>query len=134
MSGAWMVGSPPMMRTAGAVEPNVGAEIPRGARCLVGRIAAEDHDRRCVLGVAQGGGAALFAREGLCEGDVVGGAVVVDVIGVYDRACELLKEVGFLVGDAVGADDANALAASCVTEFAELFADVVEGVFPGDGF
>ena len=71
--------------------------------------------------------------EGLGEGDVVGGAVVVDVVGLEDGAGELLEEVGLLVGEAVGADDADGLAAAGVAELAEALADVVEGNFPADG-
>ena len=47
------------------------------------------------------------ALEGGGEGWVVGGAVVVDVVGAEDGARELLQQVGFFVGGAVGADDAD---------------------------
>ena len=42
-----------------------------------------------------------MAGEGLGEGDVVRGAVVIDVVGAEDGAGELLQEVGLFVGDAV---------------------------------
>ena len=72
----------------------------------------------------------VCAGERLGEGDVVGRAVVVDVVGAEDRAGELLQEVGLFVGEAVAADDADGFAAAGVAEFAEFFADVVERLLP----
>ena len=43
----------------------------------------------------------VCAGERLGEGDVVRGAVVVDVVGAEHRAGELLQQVGLFVGDAV---------------------------------
>ncbi len=70
VAGAWLVGSPPTSRMAGAVRMS-RSEAVRPVLCL---------------------------RE-LGEGDVVGGAVVVDVVGAEDGAGELLQEVGLLVGE-----------------------------------
>ena len=99
---------------AGVVEADVGAEIPGGERGLVGGIAAEEHDGGGGLGVALGGGEVSAAGECGGEGGVVGGAMVVDVVGVEDGARELLEEVGLFIGEAVGANDADGGAAAGV--------------------
>ena len=117
----------------GAIEADVGAQVPGSAGGLICGIAAYKEDGWGGLGIAQGGGAAFGSGEGLGEGYVVCCAMVVDVVGAEDRAGELLEEVGLFVGDAVGADDADALAAALIAEFAERFADVVKGLLPGDG-
>jgi hypothetical protein len=72
------------------------------------------------------------ACEGGGKGDVVGGAVVVDVVGADDGAGELLEEVIFLVGGAVGADDADAVGTLGVAQLAEACAGEGECLFPGD--
>ena len=56
--------------------------------------------------------------------------MVVDVVGAEDGAGELLQQVGLFVGEAVGADDADGLAAAGVAELAELLADVGRGPPP----
>ncbi len=86
---------------AAAIVADVGADVPRSGGGLDGGVAAENHDGRGGEGIAQGGRAVRLAGEGLREGDVVGGAVVVDVVGAENRARELLEEVGLFVGDAV---------------------------------
>ena len=63
----------------------------------------------------------VVAGEGLREGYVVGGAVVVDVVGAEDGAGELLQQVGLFVGEAVAADDADGAAAAGVAQLARSF-------------
>src|SRR5262249_13712722 len=114
------------------MEANVGAEVPGGAWGLAGGVAADDEDRGVVLRVAQGGGAVGLTGECLREGDVVGSAVVVDVVGAEYGAGELLEEVGLFVGESVAADDADRFAAFGVAQLTELLACVMEGLLPGD--
>ena len=59
--------------------------------------------------------------------------MVVDVVGADDRAGELLEEVVFLVGGAVGADDCDGVGAALLAEVAEARAGEGEGFVPGDG-
>ena len=68
-----------------------------------------------------------LAAECLGEGYVIGGAVMVDVVGLEDCAGEFLEKVRLFVGQAIGTDDADALAALAIAEFTETLADVVEG-------
>ncbi len=65
---------------------------------------------------------------------MIGRAVVVDVVGFEHRAGEFLQQVGFFVGEAIAADDADGVAAADVAHLAQLPADGVEGDLPGDGF
>ena len=118
---------------AGAVEADVRAQVPRGQRILVRRVAAEDHDGGGGLVVLLGRGAAGVAGHDLVEGGVVGGAVVVDVVGAEDGPSELLEEVVFLVGGAVGANNADGLAAPGVADLAQALAGVGESFLPGGG-
>jgi hypothetical protein len=121
---------------AGVVVADVGADVPGGERCLVGGVAPDEEDGGGVLdavlrgeaGFACGGQRAL---ESGGQRDEVGRAVVVDVVGADDGAGELLEEVVFLVGGAVGADDADAVGAAVLAEVAEFVAGEVEGFVPG---
>ena len=105
---------------ARAIEAHVGAEQPGEERMLVSGIAADEQDGAGGSDVAQAGGFAGVTREGAGEGCVVGGALVVDVVGVENRAREFLQQVVFFVGGAVGADDADGCAAASVANLFEL--------------
>ena len=72
-------------------------------------------------GIAQRRGAAGLAGQRLSEGDIVRGAVVVDVVRAQHRARELLQQVVLFVGEAVAADDADGLAAARVAQLARSF-------------
>ena len=123
---------------ASLVEANVGADVPGGERGLVRGIAAYEEDGGGVLDAVLRGEAGLAcggerALERCGEGDEVGRAVVVDVVGADHRAGELLEEVVLLVGGAVGADDADAVGAAVLAEVAKFVAGEVEGFVPADG-
>ncbi len=89
---------------AGIVVAEVGAQVPGQEGMLLGGIIAQHQDGRRGHGFAQRSGAVLVAGDGAGEGGVVGGAVMIDVVGPEHRAGELLQEVVFFVGGAVGAD------------------------------
>ena len=118
----------------GAVKAHVGAEQPGEKRMLFGWIAADKQNRRSGSDVAQAGGLAGASSKGAGEGCVVGGACVVDVVGFEHRARELLQQVVFFVGGAVGADDADGCAAARVANLFELAGGEADRVFPGGGF
>ena len=107
---------------ARAIEAHVGAQQPGEERMLVGGIAADEQNGAGGGDVAQAGGFAWVPGEGAGEGCVVGGALVVDIVGVENGAREFLQQVIFFVGGAVGADDADGCAAARVANLLELAA------------
>ena len=91
----------------GAMQANVAANLPGQQRMLVGRIVADQQDRRRVGDVAHRSRCVWLARQRRGEGREVGGAVVVDVVGAQHQPRELLQQVIFFVAGVVGADDAD---------------------------
>ena len=89
------------------IEANVGAQFPGEERMLVGGIAADEQDGWGGCDVAEAGGLVLVSGEGAGEGCVVGVALVVNVVGVEDRARKFLQQVILFVGGLIGADDAD---------------------------
>ncbi len=59
--------------------------------------------------------------------------MVVNVVGAQHGARELLQQIIFFVGGAIGADHAERLPAVRVLDLLELFANQVDGFFPGCG-
>ncbi len=112
---------------------NIGADIPRRARSLIRRIAADKKNCRSGERIAQRCGAVCMSGERLGEGDVVRRTVMIDVVGAENGAGELLQQVRLFVGQAIAADDADGLSAARIAEFAETLADVVERFFPAYG-
>ncbi len=102
---------------------------------LVGGIAADEEDGAGGGDVAQAGGfAAGVAGEGAGKGCVIGGALVVDVVGAENGARELLQQVVFFVGGAVGADDADGRTAARVANFFQFAGGDADRVLPRGGF
>ena len=99
---------------------------------LLGGIVAQQQDGRRGHGIAQRSGAVLLSRDRAGEGGVVGGAVMIDVVGSQHRPGQLLQQVVFLVGGAVGADDADGAAAPALANFAQLGACVLQRLLPTD--
>ena len=119
---------------AGLVQAHVRAQLPGQQGMLFGGIAADEKNGRSGGDVAQAGGLAVVAGEGAGKGGEVGGALVVDVVGLENRACEFLQEIVLFVGGLVGADDGDRRAAAAVADFLELARGEAQGVFPGGRF
>ena len=89
---------------AGAVEAHVGAEQPGEERVLLRGIAADEKDGGSGGNVAQAGGFAwaapgrgpVRAGKGAGKGCVVGGARVVDVVGLQERCARISAADSFL--------------------------------------
>jgi len=84
-----------------------------------GGIVADQQDGRSASHVAHGGCSVLFPGDGAGEAREVGGAVVVDVIGPHHGASELLQEIIFFVGRAIGANHPNRLPSFAVANLAQ---------------
>ena len=63
-------------------------------------IAADEKNGAGGCDVAQAGGFARGARKGAREGWIVGGALVINVVGLEYSARELLQKIVFFVGGA----------------------------------
>ena len=91
----------------GAMQANVAANLPGQQRMLLGRIVADQQDRRRVEHVAHRGRGVWLAGQRRSESREVGGAMMVDVVGAQHQARELLQQVILFVAGAVGADHAD---------------------------
>src|SRR5271165_743929 len=89
----------------GAMQANVGADLPRQQRMLVCGIIADQQDGGRVVYVAHGRGHIAFSSQRGSESREVGSAMMVDVIGSQHQARELLQQVVLFVAGAVGSDD-----------------------------
>src|SRR6266567_5786149 len=115
------------------VEANVSAQVPGQQRMLVGGIAANEQGGRGCRCIAKTGDYSLMTGYGAGEGRVVRGALVVDVVGLKHGARELLEEIIFFVGGAVGAENADCLSALAIANGFELGAGEAECILPGGG-
>ena len=75
----------------------------------------------------------VFSSQRRCESRVIGGAVMIDVVGLQHHAGEFLQKIIFFVCRPVRANDANGLSAVFVANFFELAPDQFERFFPGRG-
>ena len=91
----------------------------------ISRIAGALNTSR-MLAVASG-----LSRQRRGESREVGGAVMVDVVGLQHHARELLQQVILFVGGAVRADDADRLPAMLLASFLEALSDQLKRLFPG---
>jgi hypothetical protein len=115
------------------VEPHVGAQRPCEGGMLLRWIVAEQQNCGSRAGIAQGGGAIGVAGQCANEADVVGSAVMVDIVGAEHGACELLQQIVLFVGSAVGADDANCARALGIAHFLQLLRRMLERELPRRG-
>ncbi len=83
---------------------------------FVGRIAADQQDRRRLRDIAQACSLAFVSRQRARKRNVIGRALVIDVVGSEHRARKLLQQVILFVGGVVRADDADGGAAACCRE------------------
>ena len=104
----------------GAVEANIGAQVPGSRGRLVCGIAADQENVFRGERVPERGGAVVFllktwlrrGAERLRKGGVVRGAVVIDIVGLEDGTRELLEEVSLFVSESIAADDSDGFAAA----------------------
>ncbi len=113
------------------MQPDVVADLPRQQRMLVRGIVSDQQDRRGVVHLAHGRGRVRLALQSGCESREVGGAVMVDVVGLQHDPRKLRKQVILFVGRAVGADHADRLPSLLVAGFRQALADHAESLFPG---
>ena len=85
---------------AGSVVAKIGAQVPCQQRMLFGRIVAEKKNGRSCSCVRNAGKAAFLTGQGAGEGNVIGGAMVVNIVGSESAARNFLEKVGFLIGNA----------------------------------
>ena len=117
------------------IQPHIGAQIPGQQRMLIGRIAADKQDGRCLCCIAKAGGPASVSRQRAGKSCVIGCALVIDAVGLENGAGELLQEIVLLVGGVVRADDADRCAGfaerPAVANLLELVGGKSQRVFPG---
>src|SRR5260370_3625939 len=94
---------------------NAAANLPGGKGILVRRIVAAQQNGLGVIELIHGeqgiGGKFTKGAERGDQAGVVRGAVVINVVGAKGRARQTLEEIVFLVGGAIGADEANGIGA-----------------------
>ncbi len=106
------------------IQPNCVRRFHAVAGALVRRIAANQQHSLRRQRVAQRSRALAISRQRLRKRNIVRSPVVVDIVGRQYRPRELLQQVSLFIGQAVAANDANALAAARIAQFSELLADV----------
>src|SRR4029077_6916037 len=91
---------------------NACANLPRDQRILVGRVIADQQHRFGLVQLVhrKQGIVGVFAERGQQAG-VVGGAVMINVGGAECFARQLLEQIVFFVWGAIGADEADRIAA-----------------------
>ena len=80
-----------------AMQAHVGANLPRQQRMLVGRIVADQQDRRSFADLAHRCRGILFTCQRRRESREVRRAMVVDVVGPQHQPRELLQQVVLFV-------------------------------------
>src|ERR1700739_1119359 len=83
------------------VQPNVGAQIPSQQWMLMGRIASDEEYCGRTGDVAKACGLAFVSGQRSCKCDVIGRAIVIDVVRLEDRTRKLLQQVILFVGGVV---------------------------------
>src|SRR5579862_2582891 len=115
------------------MQADIIANLPRQQRMLLGRIVADQQNRRRCINVGHAGSRIRLAAKSHSEGREVGGAVMVDIVRLQHRAREFREQVRFFFGRTRRSDHANCLAAIFVANFGKFLADEFEGLFPRGG-
>src|SRR4051794_5203459 len=97
---------------------------------LLGRITADQQNGRRAVNISHAGGATGFSREGGGQRREVSRAVMVNVVGLQNDACELLQQVIFLVGSTARPENADGLAPMTLQGFAEIPPHQLESFLP----
>src|ERR1051326_6498674 len=100
---------------------------------LIGRIAANQQDRRRVDDVAHARGRVLFSCNRVGERRKWRRPMMINVVGLQYGARKFLQKIIFFVGRAVRADYSNLIFAG-VNRLAETSGDEIQRLFPRAGF
>src|SRR5438105_3103896 len=112
------------------MQPDIVPNLPSQQRMLLRRIVANQQDRRRIEHVAHAGARPRFFRHRGGKRRKVGGAVVVDIIGLKGYASELLQQIIFFVCVAVRSEYSYSLSTMLLANFLEAPPDQLECVLP----
>ncbi len=113
-----------------AVQAHVVANLPGQQRMLLGRIVADQQNRRRREDVGHAGSRIGLAAQRRRKGREVGGAVMIDVVRLQHHAREFRQQVRFFIRGARRADHADRRAAILVANFGELLPDQRQTLLP----
>src|SRR5438034_8121697 len=97
---------------------------------LLSRVVAYQQHCRRIKYVAHARSRLGLSRQSCGKSGEVGGAMMVDIIGLQNDTRELLQQITFFVGSSVRAHDADGLSALMVASISEAFSDQLESFFP----
>src|SRR5690242_18789399 len=105
------------------MQPHIIPNLPGQQRMLFGGIVPNQQNGWRMEYVTHAGGGSRFALKRRSQGREVGGAVMVDVVGLQYHARELLQQVILFVGSAVRTHDSDRLPAVLLAGFLEALSD-----------
>src|ERR1700719_2167430 len=97
---------------------------------LLRRVVADQQHRRRIEDIAHARGRLWLSYERSGKSREVGGAMMIDIIGLQDDACELLQQIFFFVGSSVRAYDSDGLPALMIADIGKTSPDQFESFFP----
>src|SRR5580658_4943697 len=112
------------------MQPDIIPNLPRQQRMLLGRVVADQQNRRRIEYVPHTGRGFPLSRKSRYQGREVRSAMVVDVVSTKNHASELLQQVVFFVCRAVRAENPDRVSSRLIADFLEPPSDQFEGFFP----
>ncbi len=117
-----------------AVMAHAGANLPGDQRILLRHVVRDDENGGSVIDVRHGGERILGARaQRGGQADVIGGAMVIEIVGAERDAGEAVQQVIFFVCGVVRADHADGAAAVRGVHLLDAACDFLECVLPARG-